>query len=125
MSIAEIGVFLFAMFQLGPKVSNLNKYFYEVEGELPHLIRTQQFVEELKETRELSDGLEPVSVPVDWIAFDDVRFSYDSSDETALRDVSFEIEDDNFVAFVGSSGTGKSTIASLLARMYTPNEGEI
>ncbi|MFP8953874.1 ABC transporter ATP-binding protein [Natrialbaceae archaeon A-arb3/5] len=125
MSIAELGVFLFAMFQLGPKVSNLNKYFYNVEGELPHLVRTQEFIAELEENREASDGSEAVPAPVDRIAFDDVRFSYDSSDETVLRDVSFEIEDDDFVAFVGPSGAGKSTIASLLARMYTPDEGEI
>ncbi|MFD1527293.1 ABC transporter transmembrane domain-containing protein, partial [Halolamina salina] len=42
MRIGELGIFLFAMFQLGPKVSALNKHAYRVEGELPHLVRTQK-----------------------------------------------------------------------------------
>lgn len=125
MSVGELGVFLFAMFRLGPKVSNLNKHVYRVEGELAHLVRTQEFIEELEHNREPTAGSRTVPESVDTIEFDDVEFSYDSSDETVLRGVSFEFDTDDFVAFVGPSGAGKSTIASLLARMYEPDCGEI
>ena len=125
MALSELGVFLFVMFRLGPKISSLNKYLYRVEGELPHLVRTQEFIEDLKRSREPANGSRPVPNPVGRIEFDGVRFSYDSSDETVLRGVSFGIDDDEFVAFVGPSGAGKSTIASLLARMYEPKSGEI
>lgn len=125
LELGALGVFLFAMFRLGPKVSNLNKKVYRVEGELPHLVRTQQFVEELERNREPVDGSRSVPTPIDRIAFDDVRFSYDSSDETVLCGVSFDLDSDEFVAFVGPSGAGKSTIASLLARMYEPDSGTI
>ncbi|ELZ26505.1 ABC transporter ATP-binding protein [Natrinema limicola] len=125
MSVGELGVFLFAMFRLGPKVSTLNKHIYRVEGELPHLVRTQQFIEELERNREPMVQSQPVPDSVDLIEFDDVWFSYDSSDETVLRGISFNFSSDEFVAFVGSSGAGKSTIASLLARMYEPDDGEI
>lgn len=42
-----------------------------------------------------------------------------------LKDVSFTIEPGQFVAFVGATGAGKSTILSLLARFYTVERGEI
>lgn len=125
LALGALGVFLFATFRLGPKVSNLNKLVYRVEGELPHLVRTQQFVGELRRNREPADGTRPVPEVIDSVEFDDVRFSYDSSDETILRGVSFEFDSDEFVAFVGPSGAGKSTIASLLGRMYEPDSGEI
>ncbi|WP_156184245.1 ABC transporter ATP-binding protein [Halostagnicola sp. A56] len=56
MNLGELGVFLFAMFQLGPKVSNLNRYLYRVESGLPHLIRTQQFIDELERNHEPASG---------------------------------------------------------------------
>ncbi|MEY7849450.1 ABC transporter ATP-binding protein [Natrarchaeobius sp. A-rgal3] len=125
MNLAELGVFLFAMFQLGPKVSSLNKYIYRVESELPHLVRTQQFIEELRENRDPTGSSERIPDSIDRIEFDGVQFRYDTSDETVLHDVSFGFDRTEFVAFVGPSGAGKSTVASLLARMYEPEGGEI
>ena len=53
-----------------------------------------------------------------------MSFSYDGSEEV-LTDVSFHIGEGEFVAFVGESGAGKSTIAALLARLYAPDSGRI
>ncbi|XGI82755.1 ABC transporter ATP-binding protein [Halorutilales archaeon Cl-col2-1] len=125
LSLGSLSIFLFAMFRLGPRVSNINKLFYRTEGELPHLVRTQEFLEDLDRSREPNKPKETMPDEVDEISFENVWFSYDSSDETVLRDLSFSVDRGDFAAFVGPSGAGKSTIMSLLSRMYEPDEGEI
>ncbi|NKE34918.1 ABC transporter ATP-binding protein [Natronococcus sp. JC468] len=123
LSLAALGMFLFAMFQLAPRLSQANNYFYRVEGTFPHLIRTQNFIGELRRREEPAGGDRPVPESPFPISFDDVSFAYD--DEPVLRNVSFRIDSNEFVAFVGPSGAGKSTIAVLLARLYDPDGGGI
>jgi subfamily B ATP-binding cassette protein MsbA len=58
------------------------------------------------------------------IAFENIAFGYD--DETqVLRDVSFTIEPGQVVGIVGPTGSGKSTVLSLLPRFYDPSGGRI
>ncbi|XGI84224.1 ABC transporter ATP-binding protein [Halorutilales archaeon Cl-col2-1] len=122
LSIGALGIFLLAMFRLSPLVSRLNSQIYNVEGNISHLVRTQTFLVELARRKE-EDGSRSVS-GVDHVEFDDVRFSY-NEEEQVLSGISFEVERGDFIAFVGQSGAGKSTIVSLLARMYDPDDGEI
>lgn len=56
--------------------------------------------------------------------FKNVTFSYEDGIEV-LKDVSFKIKANETVGFVGKSGSGKSTIFSLLTKMYTVNQGKI
>jgi subfamily B ATP-binding cassette protein MsbA len=125
LSFAALGVFLFAMFRLAPRVSNLNSMVYNIEGELPHLVRTHWFVDEVEQNQEPQESTEPVPQTVRSIVFDDVSFSYETAEEQVLRNISFEVDGGEFVGFVGQSGAGKSTIVSLLARMYEPDSGAI
>ena len=58
------------------------------------------------------------------IAFENIAFGYD--DETqVLRDVSFKIEPGQVVGIVGPTGSGKSTVLSLVPRFYDPKGGRI
>lgn len=125
MSLGSLGVFLFAMFRLGPKVSALNSKLYQIENYLPHLVRTQEFVDELDRNQEPEAGTEPVPEEVHTVSVDDVHFSYQGQDEEALSGISFGVEKGELIGFVGQSGAGKSTIVSLLARLYEPDSGEI
>jgi len=123
LSLASLGVFLFAMFRLAPRVSTLNDIAYSLDGDLPHVVRTHRFIAELREQEEVDEGTQTPPQPVDKVAFEDVSFAYDN--EQVLNDISFAVERGEFIAFVGQSGAGKSTIVSLLARLYAPDEGSI
>lgn len=122
LALGALGIFFLAMFRLAPLVSRLNSNVYHLEGNLSHLVRTQEFVEELNGRRETGGSVDPGSVSP--IAFDDVTFSY-TEEERVLDDISFSVDRGEFVAFVGQSGAGKSTIVSLLTRFYDPDSGEI
>lgn len=125
LSLGALGVFLFAMFRAGPKASTLNTLLYRVENNLPHLVRTQDFINELERNREPTDDAEPVPDTIETVEFDDVRFSYAGQEDEALSELSFSFDSGEFIGFVGQSGAGKSTIVSLLARMYEPDTGEV
>lgn len=74
--------------------------------------------------------IEAVSIPeefktINTIEFDHVWFSYDDSDNYALKDISIAIDGGQFVGIVGPSGGGKSTLMSLLMGFYRPTKGTI
>ena len=123
LSISALAVFLFAMFRLGPRVSTLNQTFYRIENDLPHLVRTQEFIGTLERHEEPNAATGNVR-EVEHVEFDDVWFSYDG-EENVLRGIDFEVEQGEYIAFVGESGAGKSTVVSLLARLYQQYDGDI
>lgn len=66
----------------------------------------------------------PLPTFQDQIRFENVTFSY-TGDEPNLKNVSFTIPAGQSVAFVGRSGSGKSTVLNLITRFYETNEGTI
>ncbi len=63
---------------------------------------------------------------IDSVSFDHVSFVYKAiPDKQVLKDVSFDLKRGNVVALVGKNGSGKTTIASLLAALYKPQSGSI
>ncbi len=74
---------------------------------------------------EVDDSAAQFTSPISGeIAFDDVCFSYDNQ-KTAIQSVSFQLPAQSKIALVGLSGSGKSTIAKLLLRLYQPTKGKI
>ncbi|MCX8711457.1 lipid A ABC transporter ATP-binding protein/permease MsbA [Gilliamella sp. B3464] len=59
------------------------------------------------------------------IVFENVSFGYETRNELALNDISFTVPAGKTVALVGRSGSGKTTIASLLTRFYDVSQGNI
>ena len=59
------------------------------------------------------------------IDFKNVSFKYPDAEEYVLKDISFEASPGETVAFIGSTGSGKSTLINLIPRFYDATEGEI
>lgn len=59
------------------------------------------------------------------VAFKDVSFTYPDSGIKALKNVSFEVKPGESIAIIGTTGSGKSTIANLMCRMYNVDDGEV
>jgi len=59
------------------------------------------------------------------IEFKDVSFTYPDTGIQAIKNISFKVEPGQFIAIIGRTGCGKSTIANLLMRMYDADKGTI
>lgn len=59
------------------------------------------------------------------LKFNHVNFAYEGAAENALSDICFEIQPGEKVAFIGGTGSGKSTIVRLIMKFFTSGEGEI
>ena len=89
------------------------------------LAAAESVFEMLDESPETDTGtLEPETV-AGGIVFDHVHFVYPGTEKDALTDLNLSIEAGSTVALVGRSGSGKSTVVSLLSRFYDSTSGEI
>ena len=70
-------------------------------------------------------GAIPLENGVESVAFDHVTFVYPGGEEAVLRDISFEVKKGETIAFIGSTGSGKSTLVSLLPRFYDVSAGAV
>ncbi|OFI48248.1 multidrug ABC transporter ATP-binding protein [Floricoccus tropicus] len=59
------------------------------------------------------------------IKFDDVTFVYPNDDKPTLKNVTFEIKPGQMVGIVGATGSGKTTLAQLIPRLFDPTEGMV
>ncbi|MBU2948652.1 ABC transporter ATP-binding protein [Zobellia uliginosa] len=121
-----IGEFLTFTFLLGLMVapivqmSNIGSQLTEA---LAGLDRTEELMNMTPESDEENRTIILDEIDGD-IVFDDVSFSYEE-DKEVLHNINFEVKSGNVVALVGSSGSGKSTIAGLAATFLNPQSGKI
>lgn len=75
----------------------------------------------------ITDPEKPINVNrgIGKIEFDHVTFSYDNADEPVLSDISFTALPGQTIAFVGSTGSGKSTLINLIPRFYDVTKGTV
>ena len=66
-----------------------------------------------------ADGKAPV------VEFRNVAFAYDHGEGKAVSDISFTVERGQTVAFIGATGSGKTTLVNLIERFYDVDEGEV
>ena len=73
----------------------------------------------------VKDGNVETKKEVGTIEFKNVSFKYPDAEEYVLRNISFKANKGDTIAFIGSTGSGKSTLVNLVVRFYDVTEGEI
>lgn len=104
----------------------------EIREQLVDLQKAGASIERVEELFATSSRIEPrgsVTLPSGALslAFDHVTFSYDdeAGDEVVLHDVSFAVAPGRVVGLLGRTGSGKSTVARLVTRLYEPQSGAV
>jgi ATP-binding cassette subfamily B protein/subfamily B ATP-binding cassette protein MsbA len=120
--IPVLGTFVAGMMKILPKLMNMGTYKLDLKTALPHV---NAVYEHLQDTRynAISPGNQVCQEIESDIILQDISFSYGHG--KILNQVTMKIVKGSMSALVGHSGSGKSTIANLLLRLYDPTEGEI
>ncbi len=84
--------------------------------------RINEFLEHQPEI--VNNNLKPSTIKGS-IEFKDVSFTYDDTNITALKHINFKLEQGKTLAILGNTGSGKSTIINLVARLYDVDSGKI
>lgn len=102
----------------------LNKIMYASENQMI-VEDALNRIDGILEKKTLAEAAEKAAPKDMSITFDYVSFRYEDAAKNALYNINLEIREGEHVAFVGPSGGGKSTLASLIARFFDTTEGQI
>ncbi|HKD20164.1 MAG TPA: ABC transporter ATP-binding protein [Thermoanaerobaculia bacterium] len=123
MTIGALTVFLSYLSKFFKPVQDLAKMTNSIAQAAVAVERVQTILAADEMTPEKPDALEPTGVKGE-ITFDKVAFAY-KPDSPVLKEITFKIEPGQLVGFVGATGGGKSTVASLIPRFYDANQGRV
>lgn len=132
-SAATVGVFLAGGFRLTAALLPLQSALLVISGTLPAASKVHELLydssgeldfEAGSSSRFRRDQSTASAAPLN-VKFEDVSFHYTSPQEPAVRSISLDIEPGQQVAFIGVSGSGKSTIADLMCGVLTPSSGSV
>lgn len=127
-SITEAGT-VFAFLQYINRIFEPIKEIAEKYGNLQSaLAGAERIIPMLEEGKDSVEAT--ISIPSEFdtirsIEFDHVYFSYDGSDNYVLRDITWSLQEGEFLGIAGPSGGGKSTMMQLLLGFETPTKGTI
>lgn len=115
--------FILILFSVLGPIRNLSNVSVELQKGFASADRVFEVLETPESIKSKPDAT-TISELSDQICFNNVSFNYDGTD-SVLKDVSFNMKKGTVTALVGSSGSGKSTVADLIPRFYDVVDGSV
>ena len=112
--------FLTALFMLYTPLKRIVNIYNKMQDAIAASERTFFLMDKVSQ---IKDGQKELNEEINLIKFNNVRLSY--GDKEVLKGINLEANKSEFIALVGSSGGGKSSLMNLLMRFYDVNGGEI
>lgn len=88
-------------------------------------VSSKRILEVLDSVNTLIDGNNKIEKEVGTVEFKNVSFKYFDAEESVLENISFKVGKGETIAFIGSTGSGKSTLINLIPRFYDVSSGEV
>ncbi|WP_026504989.1 ABC transporter ATP-binding protein [Butyrivibrio sp. NC3005] len=128
--IPTISIFAVAAVRMLPSVNRIAEYLGTIVYQKPAITAIYNDLEEMKRTQTrdicLEDRQKDGKLSLkNALHIKNVSFHYEDSKKMILNDISFDIEKNTSVAFIGQSGAGKTTIADLILGVLPPTSGKI
>jgi ABC-type multidrug transport system fused ATPase/permease subunit len=128
-AIAVISVFLAASTRIAPAIIRLQQNVISVKSSLSAAKPTFDLIDELNGIKELERIETIINTShtnfLPKVKLDNLKFTYIDATENTIQDISLEIGEGKFIAFVGPSGGGKSTLIDLILGLLAPSSGSI
>ncbi len=120
----RLATFVFIVYRMLPRVTGINSMLARMGEDFPFATRLATHLRPDDKTY-LQSGSVPFERLNTAIEFEDVGLRYPNTEKPAVTNLSLTIERGKMIALVGTSGSGKSSIISLLMRLYDPTHGRI
>jgi ATP-binding cassette subfamily B protein len=124
LDLADLMTFLLYIGNFIEPIQKLTHMTEQFQEGIASFSRFMEILEIKPEIQDAPNAIELESVQGN-IEFKNVGFRYRDSHPHVLKDISLQVKVGEYVALVGSSGVGKTTLCSLLPRFYEVNEGQI
>jgi len=128
-AIAVISVFLAASTRIAPAIIRLQQNVMAVKSSLSAAKPTFDLIDELIGVKELERIETVINIShtnfLPKVKIENLKFTYTDAIDGTIQDISLDISEGNFIAFVGPSGGGKSTLVDLVLGLLAPSSGSI
>lgn len=135
--VPQLGIFAVAAFQILPSVANISAcvsglVFYRptLEEAYDNITAARQYDRKISEPADRDSAMRPTEDNVhaefrDKIEIKNITWKYENTDQNVLEGLSLEICKGQSIAFIGSSGAGKTTLADIILGLLPPQEGTV